>query len=98
MGTRILIERLVPILISNYYILDKNIANILKWKFDIIAHKKILIDIGHVCQNLYLASEFIESGTCAIGIYNQEMIDKLLWLDGDKEFVLYLALVGKKRD
>lgn len=69
-----------------------------EWKFDITAHKKILIDIGHVCQNLYLASESIESGTCSIGIYDQEMIDSLLGLDGDEEFVLYLAAVGKKRD
>lgn len=69
-----------------------------EWKFDITAHKKILIDIGHVCQNLYLASESIESGTCAIGIYDQEMIDNLLGLDGDEEFVLYLAAVGKKKD
>lgn len=68
-----------------------------EWKFDITAHKKILIDIGHVCQNLYLASESVEAGTCAIGIYDQKMIDGLLELDGDDEFVIYLAAVGKKR-
>lgn len=67
-----------------------------EWKFDITAHKKILIDIGHVCQNLYLASESIKAGTCAIGIYDQNMIDDLLGLDGDEEFVVYLAAVGKK--
>ena len=67
-----------------------------EWKFDITSHKKILIDIGHVCQNLYLASESIESGTCAIGIYDQKMIDGLLELDGEDEFVIYLAAVGKK--
>ncbi|WP_242873034.1 SagB/ThcOx family dehydrogenase [Clostridium magnum] len=69
-----------------------------EWKFDITAHKKILIDIGHVCQNLYLASESVGAGTCAIGIYDQRMIDELLGLDGDEEFVIYLAAVGKKRD
>lgn len=69
-----------------------------EWKFDITAHKKILIDIGHVCQNLYLAGESVGAGTCAIGIYDQKMIDKLLGLDGDEEFVVYLAAVGKKRD
>ncbi|MNN14865.1 Nitroreductase family protein [compost metagenome] len=68
-----------------------------EWKFDITAHKKILIDIGHVCQNLYLASESINSGACAIGIYDQKMMDELLGLDGDEEFVIYLAAVGKKR-
>lgn len=67
-----------------------------EWKFDITAHKKILIDIGHVCQNLYLASESVGAGTCAIGIYDQKMIDELLELDGDEEFVIYLAAVGKK--
>ncbi len=68
-----------------------------EWKFSITAHKKILIDIGHVCQNLYLASESVGAGTCAIGIYDQKMIDEILELDGNEEFVIYLAAVGKKR-
>jgi SagB-type dehydrogenase family enzyme len=68
-----------------------------EWKFDITAHKKILIDAGHICQNLYLASESIEAGACAIGIYDQKMIDDILKLDGEDEFVVYLAAVGKKR-
>ncbi len=67
-----------------------------EWKYDITAHKKILIDIGHVCQNLYLASESIAAGTCAIGIYDQALVDRLLGLDGNDEFVIYLAAVGKK--
>lgn len=68
-----------------------------EWKFDITAHKKILIDIGHVCQNLYLAAESIDAGTCAIGIYDQKMIDEFIGLDGEEEFIVYLAAVGKKR-
>ena len=68
-----------------------------EWKYDISAHKKILIDIGHVSQNLYLASESINSGACAIGIYDQTLIDEVLGLDGDEEFVLFLGAVGKKR-
>jgi SagB-type dehydrogenase family enzyme len=68
-----------------------------EWKYDISAHKKILIDVGHVCQNLYLASESIGAGACAIGIYDQKLIDEVLELDGEEEFVLYLGAVGKKR-
>jgi len=67
-----------------------------EWKFDITAHKKILIDVGHICQNLYLASESIDAGTCAIGIYDQTMVDNLLQIDGENEFSVYLAAVGKK--
>lgn len=65
-------------------------------KFDITAHKKILIDIGHVCQNLYLAGESVGCGTCAIGIYDQRLMDEMLALDGEDEFVIYMAALGKK--
>jgi SagB-type dehydrogenase family enzyme len=68
-----------------------------EWKYDISAHKKILIDVGHVCQNLYLVSESIGAGACAIGIYDQKLIDEVLGLNGDEEFILYLGAVGKKR-
>lgn len=67
-----------------------------EWKFDIQAHKKILIDAGHVCQNLYLASESIGAGTCAIGIYDQERLDEFLGLNPEEEMVIYLAAVGKR--
>ena len=65
-------------------------------RFSITAHKKILIDIGHVCQNLYIASESLNYGTCAIGIYDQDIIDNMLDLDGENEFVIYMACLGKK--
>lgn len=67
-----------------------------EWKFDITAHKKILIDVGHICQNLYLSGESIDVGTCAIGIYDQKMIDNILNLNTEEEFVIYMAAIGKK--
>ena len=39
--------------------------------------------------------ETMNLGTCAIAAYNQELIDNLLKLDGEDEFVIYLAPVGK---
>lgn len=68
-----------------------------EWKFDVTAHKKILIDVGHICQNLYLAGESVDVGVCAIGIYDQEAVDHLMQLDGEDEFIIYLAAVGKKK-
>jgi SagB-type dehydrogenase family enzyme len=67
----------------------------MEWRYDIAAHKVILLDAGHVCQNLYLACEAIGSGTCAIAAYHQERADELLEVDGKEEFVIYLAPVGK---
>ncbi|HAJ25766.1 MAG TPA: thioester oxidase [Syntrophus sp. (in: bacteria)] len=68
----------------------------MEWRYGIAAHKVIAIDAGHVCQNLYLACEAIGAGTCAIAAYDQEEMDKLLRIDGEDEFTIYLAPVGKK--
>jgi SagB-type dehydrogenase family enzyme len=67
----------------------------MEWRYGIAAHKVIAIDAGHICQNLYIACEVIESGTCAIAAYNQELMDKLVGVDGNEEFTIYLAPVGK---
>jgi len=67
----------------------------MEWRYHIAAHKVIAIDAGHVCQNLYLASAAIGGGTCAVGAYHQELMDQLLGVDGDNEFTMYLAVVGK---
>ena len=67
----------------------------MEWRYGLAAHRVILIDAGHVCQNLYLASEAIGAGTCAVAAYDQDLIDDLLGLDGNDEFVIYTAAVGK---
>ena len=67
----------------------------MEWRYDLAAHKVIALDAGHVCQNLYLACEAIDAGTCAIAAYDQEELDELLGLDGENEFAIYLAPVGK---
>ncbi len=66
-----------------------------EWRYGPVAHKMIAIDAGHVCQNLYLACEAIGAGTCAIGAYNQSKIDAVLELDGEDEFTVYIATVGR---
>ena len=66
-----------------------------EWRYMEHAHKNLLLDAGHVCQNLYLAVEALGLGTCAIGAYDQAVMDALLELDGEDEYVIYLAPVGK---
>ena len=67
----------------------------MEWRYGLSAHRVIPMDVGHVCQNLYLASEAIGAGTCAVAAYDQEEMDKLVGVDGYDEFVIYLAPVGK---
>jgi len=68
----------------------------MEWRYDLAAHKVIAIDAGHVGQNLYLACESLGLGTCAIAAYHQEACDQLLTVDGEEEFTLYIAPVGRR--
>lgn len=69
----------------------------MEWRYGQASYKVIALDAGHVCQNLYLVCEAIECGTCAIAAYNQELMDNLLGVDGEDEFTIYVAPVGKTR-
>ncbi|MFX0014466.1 MAG: SagB/ThcOx family dehydrogenase [Promethearchaeota archaeon] len=67
----------------------------IEWRYSIAAHKGIAIEAGHICQNLYLACEAINAGTCAIAAYDQKKIDSIIGVDGEDEFTVYIAPVGK---
>jgi SagB-type dehydrogenase family enzyme len=70
----------------------------MEWRYSIIAYKDILIEAGHICQNLYLACEAINAGTCAIAAYDQRALDELIQVDGESEMTVYIAPVGKASD
>lgn len=59
-------------------------------------YRYLHLDAGHVCQNLYLAAESINCGACAVGAFDDEEINALLGFDDDKQFVVYVATVGKR--
>ncbi len=66
-----------------------------EWRYAFMAAKLILLDAGHVCQNLYLAAEALSLGVCGIAAYAQEKSNYLLKVDGEDEMVVYIASVGK---
>ena len=67
----------------------------MEWRYGFDSERVILMDVGHVCQNLYLAAESIGCGTCGVAAYEQNELDQFLGLDGRDEFVIYLAPVGR---
>ncbi|MFO7931889.1 MAG: SagB/ThcOx family dehydrogenase [Desulfosalsimonas sp.] len=67
----------------------------MEWRYGKAAYKVIALDAGHVCQNLYLACEAVNCGTCAIAAYDQSYSDSLLGVDGEDEFTIYMAPVSK---
>lgn len=66
-----------------------------EWRYGYISHRMIAIEAGHLCQNLCLAAESIGGGACAILGYSQAHMDALLGVDGENEFTVYMATVGK---
>jgi SagB-type dehydrogenase family enzyme len=56
----------------------------------------ILMDAGHICQNLLLAAEALGLGACPVAAFYDDELNELLGLDGTEESVIYLAAVGTK--
>lgn len=55
----------------------------------------IYLDAGHVCQNLYLAAYTHRIGVCAVGAFDDGPLNAALGLDGENDFAVYGATVGK---
>lgn len=66
-----------------------------EWRYKEASHKVIALDAGHIGENLYLACEALGLGTCAIGAYDQDLIDELIEVDGEEEFTIYVFPVGR---
>ena len=69
-----------------------------EWRYGAYAHKVVLIDAGHVTENLYLSCASLDLGTCAIGAVDGKIADKVFGLDGEEEFVFYAQPVGTIRE
>jgi len=68
-----------------------------EWRYNVFAHRVVLIDVGHVGQNLMLSATAMGLGSCCIAAYDQNICDKTIGLDGYEEYVVYVCTVGKIR-
>lgn len=58
-------------------------------------YRYILIEVGHLAQNLLLIATELKLQSCPLGGFIDDEINKLLDIDNQKERVLYLIAVGK---
>jgi SagB-type dehydrogenase family enzyme len=70
----------------------------MSWRYSERAYRLVHLDAGHVCQNLYLAASQAGCGVCAIAAFDDERGANLLKIDGEEEFLIYCATVGKIPD
>ena len=68
-----------------------------EWRYGIQAHAPVLMDSGHVTENLYLAATSIGLGGCAIAAVEPKLANNAFGLDGEEETVFYAMPVGNIR-
>lgn len=69
-----------------------------EWRYGVYAHRVVLIDAGHVTENLYLACTSLGLGTCAVGAIDGKIADQVFGLDGEEEYIFYAQPVGTIRE
>lgn len=67
----------------------------MNWRYGERGYRYLHLDVGHVCQNLYLSAESIDCGVCAIAAFDDDEMNRLLGIDGENAFTIYVATVGK---
>jgi SagB-type dehydrogenase family enzyme len=68
----------------------------MRWRYCERSYRYLHLDVGHVCQNLYLAAEAIGCGACAIAAYDDELLNQMVGADGEELFAIYAASLGKR--
>ena len=66
------------------------------FKYGQRAYRFVLLEAGHIAQNILLTAESLGLGGLAVGGFMDDQVNALLRLDGCQEFVIYLVLVGNK--
>lgn len=65
-----------------------------EWRYAFNAPRVMMIDAGHVTENLYLACSALDLGTCAIAAMDSPAASEMFGLDGKEEYIFYCAPVG----
>lgn len=72
------------------------VAERMSWRYGERGYRYLLLDAGHVCQNLYLVAEALGCGVCAIAAFDDEALNAALDLDGAAQFAVYAASLGRR--
>ena len=65
-----------------------------EWRYCSLAHRVILIDLGHLGQNVMLSAAGMGLGSCCMAAYDQNLCDEFLGVDGVDEYTVYVISVG----
>ncbi len=67
-----------------------------RWRYQERAYRYILMEAGHIAQNIYLEAVSMGLGACAVAAFRDEKLNELLGVDGVDEAALYIMSVGER--
>ncbi|MCL2376028.1 MAG: SagB/ThcOx family dehydrogenase [Defluviitaleaceae bacterium] len=65
-----------------------------EWRYRENAHRVVLIDLGHVGQNVMLSAAALGLGSCCLAAYDNAKCDEVIGLNGFDEYTVYGVTVG----
>ena len=65
-----------------------------EWRYSNISHRVMLIDLGHVGQNLMLSAAALGLGSCCLAAYEQKLCDEVFSFNGIDEYTVYVLTLG----
>jgi len=65
-----------------------------EWRYVSAAHRVVLIDLGHLGQNVMLSAVALGLGSCCMAAFDQQLCDEVLGFDGLEEYTVYAVSVG----
>jgi len=66
------------------------------WALGNRGFRSVLIEVGHICQALIMASSCIGCRVHPIDLFHDEMMVQLAQLDSDSQWPLYVGVVGRR--
>ena len=64
------------------------------WKYRQRAYRYVYLDAGHIAHSIALAAVALGKGSCQIAALFDDEVNSILEIDGEKESVLYMTVVG----
>lgn len=83
---------------ANLVIIISAIFQRTMWKYGQRGYRYVLIDAGHLGQNLYLNAIALGLGTVAIGGFFDNELNSLIGLPSEEEQIIYLACIGQPKE
>lgn len=67
------------------------------YKYDDRGYRYIYIEVGHIAQNVALECVSLGLSSCVIGAFFDDMVNKLIGVDGKEEGTIYIQTIGKAK-